>query len=80
MQTDHRAASYCIARTPSRMKAHNAKTWARIETELGSGGAGTYDRLVALSKGHESGTEGAPHPYQFVDYCIRSGWLKRAGS
>lgn len=76
MHADYAKRSYRLGREPTRMAQHNAKTWAKLQQELAVRGSATYERLVALSKGHESGTKGAPHPHQFVDYCIRSGWLE----
>jgi hypothetical protein len=28
---------------------------------------------------HQSGSAGAPHGYQFISYCVQSGWLERVG-
>lgn len=74
---DKRHAFYYIARAPQRMKPHNALTWKGIERALGLAGKASYDQLVALSQNHESGSKTAPHPYQFIDYCIGKGWLVR---
>ncbi len=71
--------NYKIGLRPNlaRMKKHNSISWAKIEKLLAaSGGISSFDALVAVVKDHESGSEGAPHPYQFVTYCIKSGWLK----
>jgi hypothetical protein len=64
---------------PSRLKEHNAKSWVEIEKVLSeAGGIADFDALSVAVKGHESGAENAPHPYQFVIYCIKNGWLERA--
>lgn len=61
-----------------RLEDHNAKTWMKLEKCLSdAGGAADFDALSIAATGHESGSENAPHPYQFVIYCIKNGWLER---
>jgi hypothetical protein len=76
---ESRAGNYRVGRAPTRLAPHNAETWERIAAELEARGSASYERLVALAKGHVSGQANAPHPHQFVDHCIRNGWLERIG-
>jgi hypothetical protein len=72
--------SYRIGARPDtvRLEEHNAKTWMKLEKCLAAaGGAADFEALSTAATGHESGSENAPHPYQFVIYCIKNGWLER---
>ena len=71
--------TYYIARTPRSLKSHNAVSWAKIETLASQkpDGKMDFDHISLVVKDHEHGTKSANHPYQFVTYCIRSGWLER---
>lgn len=63
---------------PGRLAAHNAKSWAKVEQVISrAGGSADFDALSIAVKDHESGKSSAPHPYQFIVYCIRNGWLVR---
>jgi len=71
---------YYIKRAPApmRMKGHNAKSWEEIEKVMATrGGKEDFDSLAIAVKDHRHGTKSARHPYQFITYCIRSGWLQR---
>jgi len=70
---------YQIARTPGSLKSHNATSWSKIEAlaKTAIDGKMDFDRMVLAVNEHESGAESAPHPHQFVTYCIKSGWLAR---
>lgn len=70
---------YRIKNSPVRSTQHNAASWAEIEKVVSAaGGVADFDTLSIAVKDHKSGTETAPHPYQFITYCIRQGWLVRA--
>jgi hypothetical protein len=71
------AGNYRIKHLPLRMAPHNETTWRKLETEITRHGKVSFDRLTALCEGHKHGTKSANHPYQFVTYCIRRGWLER---
>jgi len=59
------------------MRIHNAISWEKVEELLSAtGGVSDFDALTMAVKGHESGSKSAPHPYQFIIYCIKRGWLK----
>ena len=67
---------YRIKSAPARPKLHNAVSWAEIEKAVSAaGGVADFDALSIAVKDHKSGTTTAPHPYQFITYCIRRGWL-----
>lgn len=71
---------YYIKRAPERMKMkdYNAESWEKIENVMAkSGGKADFDALAIAVKDHRHGTQSARHPYQFITYCIRSGWLQR---
>lgn len=69
---------YHIKRSPIRMKNHNAESWEKIEKLMSkNGGKADFDALTVAVKDHRSGTQSANYPYQFITYCIRSGWLQR---
>lgn len=70
---------YHIVRRPQSRKPHNAESWAKIESLAASelDGKMDFERIALAVRGHSSGTETAPHAYQFVTYCIRSGWLRQ---
>jgi len=69
---------YRIKKAPVRPKKHNAVSWAEIEKSLGTvGGVADFDALSIAVKKHKHGTKTATHPYQFITYCIRQGWLVR---
>jgi len=72
------AGNYRIKNTPSRLVRHNEITWKKIEVVvMANGGRASFDELCFASKHHQHGSKSANHPYQFVTYCIRSGWLER---
>lgn len=68
-----------IGRSPKRMAAHNAITYEAIATRISTDGPIPYGTAVSLAKHHVSGTASQPYPYQFVEYCLRRGWLRRVG-
>ena len=81
MDASEYQGKYCIGTSPNsaRLKEHNAKSWVKLEKCVSeAGGAADFDALSIAVSGHESGSENAPHPYQFVIYCINNGWLVRA--
>ena len=62
----------------NRLKKHNALSWVNVEKVISDeGGVADFDALTIAVKDHESGSENAPHPYQFIRYCINNGWLVR---
>ena len=71
---------YRIARSPARMKEHNKVSWEEIEKLSSSthDGIMDFDHLAKLVENHQHGTKSANYPYQFITYCIKSGWLERA--
>lgn len=76
--TEDYAGNYRIKKTPSRLVRHNEITWKKIEAVIMTkGGKAGFDELCLASKDHQHGSKTANHPYQFVTYCIRSGWLER---
>ncbi len=80
MIDDKYIGRYRIGQSPNsaRMKAHNSESWINIEKAINKGGGrADFDALSIAVKGHKSGREAAPHPYQFVIYCINRGWLER---
>jgi len=69
---------YRLKKSPLRLAEHNEITWKKIEAViLAKGGKAGFDELCSASINHKHGTKTANHPYQFVTYCIRSGWLER---
>ena len=78
MKDDYKG-NYRIVRTPIRMKSHNAESWEKIAklASKSSNGKISFEQMCTEVKNHSSGSEGAPHPYQFIIYCIKSGWLER---
>lgn len=69
---------YRIKRAPVRPQQQTAVSWAEIEKVVSAaGGVAEFDELSIAVKNHKSGTKTAPHPYQFINYCISSGWLER---
>jgi hypothetical protein len=67
---------YRIARQPSRMKPHNAESWAVVNAILeGQKSADFRDLAVAVRNHLHYGTDPL-HPQNFIAYCIRSGWLE----
>ena len=69
---------YRILRTPGSMRSHNEISWHLIEkTIVSNGGQADFYMLVEAVKDHQTGTATAPHPYQFVTYCAKQGWLIR---
>lgn len=71
--------SYFLARSPSRpLVAHNATSWSIVETILIARGSADFrDMAVAVRNHRHYGTDEG-HPQEFIKYCIRRGWLKRA--
>jgi hypothetical protein len=72
---------YIISRRPAKpLKSHNQVSWDKIETVISSkkDKTASFNELSIAVTDHEHGTKSANHPYQFVTYCIRSGWLVRA--
>jgi len=71
--------TYFIAKSPSTMKVHNKISWSKIETLASRSidGIMDFNLLAAVVEDHEHGTMSAKYPYQFITYCIRSGWLVR---
>ncbi|MBK8103722.1 MAG: hypothetical protein IPK30_10740 [Cellvibrionales bacterium] len=78
MKVNHEG-TYRIARTPIRLKPHNAESWEKIAklASASPNGQLSFDQMLVAVKDHSSGSKNAPHPHQFVIYCIKSGWLKR---
>jgi hypothetical protein len=76
-QDDYRnEGPYRLGKTYSSTVHHNTVTWRILENHIeNNGGIGSFDGLSALCKEHKHGTKTATQPYQFVTYCIRSGWL-----
>lgn len=66
--------SYRIGKRPKSLSLHNQITWNKIETCILSGRNG-FESLVEASIDHRHGDKISKYPYQFVLYCIRSGWL-----
>lgn len=78
MEKNDYRGHYKIGRRPERFKAHNARSWENIEEVLAKGGGvASFDALERAVADHESGSSSAPHPCQFVIYCIGNGWLSR---
>lgn len=78
MNTTNYDGVYYIKRSPMRMKEHNAASWEKIVNVISkNGGKADFDALAIAVKGHRHGTQSANYPYQFITYCIRSGWLQR---
>ena len=62
---------------PNRLTEHNARSWLKVENLIAqAGGIADFDALSAAVSDHESGKRSAPHPYQFIIYCINNGWLE----
>jgi len=74
------AELYRIARRPKTMKSHNAESWAKLESlpSPAVNGRMGFEKMASEVQGHRSGDTKAPHAYQFITYCIKSAWLKRA--
>ncbi len=72
-------AKIAIGTPPKSMAAHNALTYGAIAVGIAKDGPISYDDAVVLSRHHLSGTKAKPHPHQFVDYCLRNGWLTWVG-
>lgn len=70
------AGIYQIKQSPIKMQANSAETWAKIEHFMATHGHANFDELTMVAKDHQSGSEGSPHPYQFITYCIGNGWLE----
>lgn len=69
---------YRIKRAPVHPQQQTAVSWAEIERVVSAArGVAEFDELSIAVKNHKSGTKTAPHPYQFITYYIRSGWLVR---
>jgi len=74
------AGVYELGRVPARtLVQHNLDSWRIIESILAARGKAEYYDLAAAVRGHESGDKSAPGPHRFVSYCIKLGWLRRAG-
>jgi hypothetical protein len=74
--------NYRIARRPNRpLKRHNAVSWDKVEKLAASKPDGKvhFDELSLAVDDHQSGSANTPHAYQFIIYCVRSGWLERVG-
>jgi hypothetical protein len=70
--------TYRIKCTPRRMKSHNATSWKKIERAMAQGGGSAdFNALAIVVKDHRHGGKSPRHPYQFITYCIRQGWLER---
>ncbi len=72
-------AKIAIGRPPKSMAVHNALTYGAIAVGIAKEGPISYDDAVVLSRNHVSGAQTHPHPHQFVDYCLRHGWLRWVG-
>ncbi len=80
MKLEELIGNYRIDKHPNlgRMSPHNAESWDKIDKAISkSGGVSSFDALNIAVKDHESGSKGSPHPYQFIDYCVKNGWLKK---
>lgn len=61
---------------PKRMASHNAATFGRmVATLLENGGRASYNALAQAATGHVHGDKKCTEPAQFVDYCLRRGWI-----
>lgn len=65
---------YVMGTTPSHKSAPNAASWSVISAMLDAYGGAEYEELVAAVRQHDHPEGGKA----YVDYCIRSGWLRRA--
>lgn len=57
---------------------HGRVSWEIVEAILGARGKADFYDLAVAVRGHESGDATAQGSQNFVSYCIRSGWLRRA--
>jgi len=70
--------TYILQTSPSRQLTDNNQiSWSKIENFLNSKFKAEFSVLSNLVEDHVHGTKTANHGYQFVIYCIKSGWLKR---
>lgn len=80
MKENKYKGKYRVEQSPDlrRLKEHNAKSWEKVVKVISEHrGSADFDTLSAAVKDHESGNAKAPHPYQFIIYCINKGWLKQ---
>jgi 5-methylcytosine-specific restriction endonuclease McrA len=74
------AGFYRIGNPPrGRIGPLTEPSWQKIVGFLAAkpGGTANFDELEMVVSDHQSGTKAAPHPYQFIQYCIKNGWLER---
>ena len=70
--------TYIIKRLPKMSKSHNFESWNKIKNVIDrNGGKADFYQLSLEVEGHQHGTKTAAHPYQFITYCIRMGWLEK---
>jgi len=71
--------NYQIEREPDlgRMAAHNLTTWMKIKEYWRKSGFVPMSRsaLEHVCRDHVAGDRSKPTPGQFIDYCVRMGWL-----
>jgi hypothetical protein len=74
--TDSLAGKYRIAKTPRVTAQRNIDSWQKIERHMDSHRSASFHTLAMVCSKHDhpAGGDG------FVDYCIRSGWLKEIGA
>lgn len=72
---------YGFGKPYSGKSPHNIETWNIISQAITRSDAKalSFESLEYLSRNHKHGTKTATKPYQFVTFCIRSGWLTPAG-
>lgn len=69
-----RASRFVAGQPPQPTSLHNRASWSVISAMLTAYGGAPYDDLVAAVRQHDHPEGGKG----FVEYCIRSGWLRPA--
>jgi hypothetical protein len=78
MKTNAEQGKFRLAASANPTASHNPETWTKIQKHFDRVGSITsYDALVAVARGHLHRGEDSSNPHQFIDYCIKQGWLKR---
>lgn len=72
------AGTYKLGTAPARLLTHNQTSWRIIEAIFTAYGTAEFWDLSVAVRGHKHGTTASKGPQDFVRYCIRSGWLRRA--
>lgn len=70
---------YRLGRLPRGLNEENAASWSIIEAILTARGHSQFKVLATAITGHAPRDAAKLRPQQFVDYCIRRGWLKEVG-